>query len=241
MSRNSKDTTEGVKITSDGDSTIGGDVAGRDIVKTVVNVFQNHQGLAVVAIVAIFGIVALAISSQSKTAPSAQSTTAPLAWTRTSSSASPPLESAEGAVSKPPTPAAEASCLTDYFNEIPSEKQIRLEVGTSGQDFTISSEERAGNSPIGPLGIWLTQSGQPIAGLKLLLLHEGDTFTVFSVPSVVDAECSAVINYSNVLRPASGSTLQNWDVLGIQLVDHSYEFRPGWQGDHIQLNIRELN
>lgn len=53
-----------INITSGNDTTIVGDVAGRDIIKNVTTVIQNHQGIVIVAIIAIVGIVVFSIASQ---------------------------------------------------------------------------------------------------------------------------------------------------------------------------------
>lgn len=63
---NRKDRSGGVDLNSKGETNIGGDVAGRDIMKTVVNIIQGSGSVAIVALVAlvtIFGIVALVISN----------------------------------------------------------------------------------------------------------------------------------------------------------------------------------
>ena len=135
---------------------------------------------------------------------------------------------------------SETTCIDVYLSDIPLDKQISIEVGESARDLTVPAHERIGSKPIGPLAIRLTQLGQPIGAVKLLILHQGDAVSAFAVVAVVDGNCDPVTGHKNILRPSAGTTLQDWDELGIPIAGNTYVLRPGWQSDHIEFSLREL-
>lgn len=135
---------------------------------------------------------------------------------------------------------SETTCIDAYLSDIPLDKQISIEVGESARDLTIPARERIGSKPIGPLAIRFTQLGQPIGAVKLLALHQGDTVSSFAVVAVVDGNCDPVTGHKNILRPSAGTTLQDWDELGIPIAGNTYVLRPGWQSDHIEFSLRAL-
>jgi hypothetical protein len=154
-----------------------------------------------------------------------------------------PLVSSSSSQRGTPAPSAanlERTCIDVYLSDIPLAKQISIEVGESARDLTIPAAERSGSKPIGPLAIRLTQLGQPIGVVKLLVLHQGDAISSFAVGAVVDGQCDPVTGHRNIGRPGAGTTLEDWDALGIPIAGNTYVLRPGWQGDHIEFSLREL-
>jgi hypothetical protein len=235
----SKDTdrTGGVDITSDANTSIGGDVAGRDIIKTVVNVVQGSQGViivALVALVAIVGVVALSGNARSDALATTPATLPAIEReTQTTSdlSTEPPRESLAPATTQP-------NCIDDYLAEVAPERVISLEAGAGEQSLPIAEADRSGSDPLGPLGVRFTQVGQPIGALKFLTLREGTSFIAFSITSVIDSDCQEVDGYVNVIHPSAGSTLQNWDTLEVPLPTGVYGVRFGWQGFRIRISFR---
>lgn len=154
----------------------------------------------------------------------------------------PPASSSSSQLGTPAPSGAnlETSCIDVYLSDIPLDKQISIEVGESARDLTVPARERIGSKPIGPLAIRLTQLGQPIGAVKLLILHQGDAVSSFAVVAVVDGNCDPVTGHKNIGRPGAGTTLEDWDELGIPIAGNTYVLRPGWQGDHIEFSLREL-
>jgi len=186
-------------------------------------------GLALAAIV-VFGVVIAAASGWRPT------------LRQLPPAVTPPVSSASSQLgtSAPSGANLATTCIDGYLSDIPRDKQISMEVGESARNLAIAAVERVGNKPIGPLAIRLTQLGQPIGAVKLLILHEGDAISTFTVTTVVDGSCDPVIGYKNIGRPDAGAALEDWDELGIPIAGNTYVLRPGWQGDHVELGLREL-
>lgn len=99
---------------------------------------------------------------------------------------------------------------------------MSIEVGAELQDYRILSEDLAKKDFIGPIGIRLTQNAQMIAALSFVFFNDSH---LFKITSVVDSNCQAVAQYSNVERGGDHNAIQDSDTLRMDLTQGSFSLR----------------
>lgn len=118
-----------------------------------------------------------------------------------------------------PIPVASSSsenCLTQYFADIDSAKQVSIEVGAYAQDFYLSSDELASKEFLGPFGVKLTQNGKMIAALTFLFFPHSQ---LFKLTSIVDSKCQSISEYSNTSNSGDPNAIGNTSDLQFQLAE----------------------
>jgi hypothetical protein len=132
----------------------------------------------------------------------------------------------------------DASCLTQHFADIGPNRQMSIEVGAEQQDYAILSEDLAKKDFIGPIGIRLTQNAQMIAALSFVFFNDSH---LFKITSVVDSNCQAVAQYSNVDRGGDHNALQDSETLRIDLPKGSFSLRfIFWGPADFRFNFHQL-
>jgi hypothetical protein len=162
------------------------------------------------------------------------------AFTASPAQVQPPSSSASPAsvVSVPSPAGGDADCLTQHFADIDSARQMSIEAGATNQDYTILSQDLSGNNIIGPIGIRLTQNGKMIAALSFLFISDN---RLFKITSLVDSNCQAVAEYSNVDRGGDRNTIQDSDTLKIVLAEGSFSLRFIFYGaNNFRFNFLQL-
>lgn len=129
-------------------------------------------------------------------------------------------------------------CLTQYFADIEPDRQISIEVGVTDQDYYILSQDLSKKDTLGPLGIRLTQNAKLISAISFLFFTDSH---LFKITSVVDSNCQAVTEYSNVDRGGDPSVLQDSNTLKIVLTEGSFSLRFIYYGpDRLRFNFQQL-
>ncbi len=141
--------------------------------------------------------------------PAPVSVTTPLAQTFASSSPS-------GA------PAISAGCFQQYFQGMARDRISSLESGTDGLQL-IGADQTKDD----PMGILFTDNTQPIGGIRLRFISNGQ---LFKVDSVVDSNCHPIQAYVNITRGGDKNVLQNFDSLQMRLGNADYELRLEYDG-----------
>jgi hypothetical protein len=162
------------------------------------------------------------------------------AATTASSQVQPPPNSSNPlpAATLPQQSGGDAGCLTQHFADIDPTRQMSIEVGADGQDYAILSEDLAKKDSIGPIGIKLTQNAQMIAALSFVFFNDSH---LFKITSVVDSNCQAVTQYSNVDRGGDHNALQDSDTLRIDLAQGSFSLRfIFWGPADFRFNFHQL-
>jgi hypothetical protein len=126
------------------------------------------------------------------------------------------------AASVPSGSGGNGSCLAQQFADIAPDRQMSMEAGATSQDYFFIGEDLAKNDFIGPIGVRLTQNGQPIAGLSFLFFVQSQ---MFKITSFVDSNCQPVTDYSNASRGGDHNSLQESDTLKIQLAEGLFSMR----------------
>lgn len=140
--------------------------------------------------------------------------------------------------SVPSLSGGDADCLAQHFADIELTRQISIEVGVTDQDYYILSQDLSNKDFIGPIGISLTKNAKRIAALSFIFFIDSH---LFKITSLVDSNCQAVADYSNVDRGGDRNALQDSDTLKIELADGSFSMRFIFYGpDRFRFNFQQL-
>ncbi len=175
----------------------------------------------IVALIALIGTIATALFNSPvilEWIRNKPTTTAASSQVQPPSNSSNPLPAA----TIPSQPGGDAGCLTQHFADIEPTRQMSIEVGAELQDYRILSEDLAKKDFIGPIGIRLTQNAQMIAALSFVFFNDSH---LFKITSVVDSNCQAVAQYSNVERGGDHNAIQDSDTLRMDLTQGSFSLR----------------
>lgn len=151
---------------------------------------------------------------------SSDSGATPISTSTTSNSSATPIPP-----STPSNPIAisnDKDCMSQFFAEITPQRQLTLEVGANNQEYFISSGDFANKDFHGPIGIRLTQNGEPIAAFSFLYFLEN---RLFKIVSFVDSKCQPVAEYSNWSEGGDHNILQDSDRLKMDLPEGSFSVR----------------
>ena len=175
----------------------------------------------IVALIALVGTLATAMFNspvilawiQNRPAPSSPPAQAQPASSSSNQQPVAPVQSLSG---------GDADCLAKHFADIDPSRQMSIEVGAAGQDYSILSEDISKKDSIGPIGIRLTQNAKMVAAISFLFFNDSHMFKLISV---VDSNCQAVTGYSNVEHGGDPNSLQDSDTLRIDLSQGSFSLR----------------
>jgi hypothetical protein len=142
------------------------------------------------------------------------------------------------AATVPSQSGGDAGCLTQHFADIEPTRQMSIEAGAELQDYRILSQDLSKKDFIGPIGIRLTQNAQTIAALSFVFFNDSH---LFKITSVVDSNCQAVAQYSNVERGGDHNSIQDSDTLRIDLTQGSFSLRfIFWGPADFRFNFQQL-
>ena len=125
----------------------------------------------------------------------------------------------------------QSSCLKTYFEEIPAERRILMEVGENAKDVDIVQEDRESIEPTSLYGMQLTDGGQTIGAFQFSFHNR---FEFLKVVSLVDSNCQTVE------LQLEGSFEDN-DHFEFQLQGKIHSMGINFQGDHVRLNLKRFD
>jgi hypothetical protein len=199
---------------------------------------KNVDTTIIVALIALIGTLGTALFNspallewiKNKPAP----TTASSVQVQLPSNSSKPIPAAP----VPSLTGGDGNCLMQHFADIEPTRQISIEGGATDQDYYILSQDLAKKDFIGPIGIRLTQNAKMIAAISFIFFTDSH---LFKITSLVDSNCQAVANYSNVDRGGDRNSLQDSDTLKIDLTEGSFSLRFIFFGpDRFRFNFQQL-
>jgi len=202
---------------------------------------KKLDSAVIVALIALVGTLATVLFSSPVIIAWIQRT--PASPTQTNQASSLPTDSSETSRLPPVSSAPVASggnegCLTQFFADIDSAKQITIEVGAYAQDFYLLSEELASNDFVGPMGIKFTQNGKMIAALSFLFFPDSE---LFKITSIVDSKCQPISEYSNTSSSGDPNAVENSDNLQFRLPEGTFVLGFQFSGiDFIRFDFRQL-
>jgi hypothetical protein len=177
-----------------------------------------------VAIIGVFGTIAVALITVLANRPSASAPTPTTNVTSIATNASGQGTAQGGPTNTPFVSPNGGLCLEDYFSAVTAENRQDLQAGISTR-FTAKKD--------GVFGIRLFENGKVIGELQFT--GEANTKS-FKVVSVIDASCSPVFDFGNLDRPTAKGAIANWENLGLPFSSGMYRLRMGWYtGSQIEL------